>query len=168
VVVHLLDSAQGHSLQTWRFSNQGQISIGRGEENDVSLSDPHVSRAHATLVYDAGTWTLFSTGRHGTLVNDRLVTEFAMRHDTIFRLGASGPTLRFATHAPETRRSETMDNVDYDMIAMLEIDERRKQLEVDQIAGDAVFQKLQETIRRRKSSDTRDGDTAFDNAQETV
>jgi pSer/pThr/pTyr-binding forkhead associated (FHA) protein len=163
-----LDSAQGHSLQTWRFSNQGQISIGRGEDNDISLSDPHVSRTHARLVYDAGTWTLFSTGRHGTLVDDRLVSEFAMRHDTVFRLGSAGPTLRFATHAPETRRSETMDNVDYDMIAMLEIDERRKQLEVDQIAGDALFQKLQETIRRRKPGDAGDCDTAFDTEQDTA
>ena len=37
-----------------------------------------------------------------------------------------------------------MDNVDYDMIAMLEIDEQRKQQEVEQIAGDALFQQLQE------------------------
>jgi pSer/pThr/pTyr-binding forkhead associated (FHA) protein len=161
VVIHLLDSAQGHSLQTWRFSEQSQITIGRGEERDVSLGDPHVSRAHARLVYEADAWTLFSTGRHGTLVEDRLVSEYTLRHDTVFRLGAVGPTLRFSTHAPETRRSETMDNVDYDMLAMLEIDEQRKQQEVDQIAGDALFQELQEKVRRRKLADSREGDTAL-------
>jgi predicted component of type VI protein secretion system len=168
VVIHLLDSAQGHSLQTWRFSNQSQISIGRGEESDVSLSDPHVSRAHAKLVYETGNWTLFSTGRHGTLINDRPVSEFTMEHDTVFRLGAAGPTLRFGTHAPETRRSETMDNVDYDMIAMLEIDEKRKQHEVDQITSDALFQQLQEKMRRRKSVDASDFDTSLNTGQETA
>jgi pSer/pThr/pTyr-binding forkhead associated (FHA) protein len=161
VVIHLLDSAQGHSLQTWRFGDQSQITIGRGEENDVSLSDPHVSRAHARITYQAGNWTLVSTGRHGTLIDDRLVSEFPLAHDTVFRLGAAGPTLRFGTHAPETRRSETMDNVGYDMIAMLQIDEKRKQHEVDQIAGDVLFQQLQEEVRRRKSPDATEGDTAL-------
>ena len=168
VVIHLLDSAQGHSLQTWRFSHQSQITIGRSDDNDISLADPHVSRAHAKLVYDGGTWTLLSTGRHGTLIDDRVVSEFTMRHDTVFRLGAAGPTLRFGTHASETRRSETMDNVDYDMIAMLEIDEKRKQQEVDQITGDALFQQLQEKVRRQKPVETNDIGSTLITGQETA
>jgi hypothetical protein len=168
VVIHLLDSAQGHSLQTWRFIDRCQISIGRSDDNDVSLADPHVSRVHAKLVYGAGAWTLISTGRHGTLIEDRLVSEFTMRHDTIFRLGAAGPSLRFGTHAQETRRSETMDNLDYDMIAMLEIDEKRKQQEVDQIIGDGLFQQLQEKVRRQKSADTNEYGTTLNTEQETA
>ena len=166
VVIHLLDSAQGHSLQTWRFSDQSQITIGRSDENDIALADPHVSRAHAKLVFEGGVWTLISTGRHGTLVDDRVVSEYTMRHDTVFRLGAAGPTLRFDTHAPETRRSETMDNVDYDMIAMLEIDEQRKQQEVEQITSDALFQQLQAKMRRRKPVD--DYDTTMNTGQESA
>ena len=53
-VIHLLDSAQGHPLQTWRFKNQDLITIGRNDGNDIVLSDPHVSRAHATIVVRGG------------------------------------------------------------------------------------------------------------------
>ena len=42
-----------------------------------------------------------------------------------------------------------MDNIDVDMFAMLEVDEDRKQQEVDQIAGNALFQELQEQSRQR-------------------
>jgi predicted component of type VI protein secretion system len=157
VVVHLLDSTQGHSLQTWRFMDRSLITIGRSDENDVALADPHVSRAHAKLVYEDGTWKLISTGRHGTLVEDRLVSEYTMRHGTMFRLGSAGPTLRFDTQAPETRRSETMDNINFDVLEMLEIDELRKQQEVNQITGNALFQQLQDQSRRRKLADERFG-----------
>jgi pSer/pThr/pTyr-binding forkhead associated (FHA) protein len=154
VVIHLLDSAQGHSLQSWAFRNQQLITIGRSEESDVTLADPHVSRTHAKLVHDGDTWTLFSIGRHGTLIDDRVISEIAVRPPTVFRLGPSGPMMRLDTQVRETRRSETMDNIDADVFAMLEIDETRKQREVDQIAGNALFQELQEQLKRLKTADT--------------
>jgi pSer/pThr/pTyr-binding forkhead associated (FHA) protein len=167
-VVHLLDSTQGHSLQTWRFMGRSLITIGRSDENDVALADPHVSRIHVKLVHEEGTWTLISTGRHGTLVDDRLVSEFTMSHNTVFRLGAAGPTLRFDTKVTETRRSETMDNINFDVLEMLEIDERRKQHEVDQIAGNALFQQLQGESRRRKRSDDSSQDQSPVAGEETI
>jgi hypothetical protein len=159
VVVHLLDPAQGYTLQTWRFEGQDLIAIGRGAENDIALADPHVSRAHAKLIHDGNCWTLISTGRHGTLVDDRVISETKLHHHTLFRLGAAGPTLRFDTTAPESLRSETMDNIDSGLFAMLEIDERRKQQEVDQITGNSLFQELQEQTRRIKGASTRETDT---------
>jgi pSer/pThr/pTyr-binding forkhead associated (FHA) protein len=167
-VVHLLDSTQGHSLQTWRFLGRNLITIGRSDENDIALADPHVSRAHARLVYEEGVWTLSSTGRHGTLVDDRLVSEYTMRHGTIFRLGAAGPTLRFDTQFSETRRSETMDNIDFDMLDILEIDEIRKQQEVDQIIENSLFQQLQGESRRRRATEESSGNQAPVVGEETV
>ena len=35
VSVMLLDSAQGQPIQTWRFTNQAEISIGREDGNDI-------------------------------------------------------------------------------------------------------------------------------------
>jgi pSer/pThr/pTyr-binding forkhead associated (FHA) protein len=151
VVVHLLDSAQGHSLQTWRFTTQELITIGRSEENDVVLADPHVSRVHARLVHENGSWRLISTGRHGTLVDNRVVAEFALQNHTVFRLGGGGPMLRFDTTARESQRSETLDSFDPDMFSMLEVDESRKQHEVDQIASNSLFQELQEQSRRMRA-----------------
>ena len=152
VVVHLLDSAQGHALQTWRFKNQAIITIGRNDGNDIVLADRHVSRAHATIAYDNGVWKIVSIGRHGTLVNDRLISEVALKHQTVFRLGAEGPMLRFDTNAYEPSRSETMDNISADLFAMLEVDEMRKQQEVELIVGNSLFMELKEQSRRQKSA----------------
>jgi pSer/pThr/pTyr-binding forkhead associated (FHA) protein len=155
VLIHLLDSAQGDPLQTWRFSARHEISIGRNEENDIVIAHPQVSRYHARLVANGTEWTLFSTGRHGTLVNDRAVTEYAMSHSAIFQLGSGGPKLRFDNASIAASRSETMDNIDWDSLAALHVDDVRKQQEVEQITGNAVFQALQEHSRSlRRSADS--------------
>lgn len=148
VAIHLLDSAQGHPLQTWRFVAQELITIGRNDGNDVVLSDPHVSRAHATIVLEEGAWRIVSIGRHGTIVDDRRISEAKLGHQTVFRLGAEGPLLRFDAEVSDVQRSETIDNFGAEMLAMLEVDEARKQQEVDEIVGNALFRELQEQSRR--------------------
>jgi pSer/pThr/pTyr-binding forkhead associated (FHA) protein len=152
VVIHLLDSAQGNALQTWRFSGQNVVTIGRDTDNDIVIADPQVSRAHAKLVRNKGTWTLFSTGRHGTMVNDRLVIEADLKPQTVFRLGPSGPMLRFDDDAYQPRRTETLENINLDMFAVLEVDEMRKQQEVEQITENTLFQELLETSKRLRST----------------
>jgi pSer/pThr/pTyr-binding forkhead associated (FHA) protein len=155
-VIHLLDSAQGHPLQTWRFKNQDLITIGRGDGNDIVLADRHVSRAHATISFDAGEWMIISIGRHGTLVNDRMISDAKLAHQTTFRLGSEGPMLRFDTNLAEPHRSETIDNISVDLLAMLEVDEGRKQEEVDQIVGNSLFQELREQSRQRRNGELED------------
>jgi pSer/pThr/pTyr-binding forkhead associated (FHA) protein len=148
VLIHLLDSVQGQPLQSWQFFDRNAIAIGRDEGNDVVIAHPQVSRAHAQLTLHNGTWTLISTGRHGTIVNDHIVHEFILQHQTIFQLGSGGPMFRFDSELPSLRHSETMENIDPDSIAMLAVDEARKRQEVDQIAGDALFRELQEQSRQ--------------------
>jgi pSer/pThr/pTyr-binding forkhead associated (FHA) protein len=155
--IHLLDSAQGHIVQTWRFRDKREISIGRSDDCDVVIADPHVSRTHVKLQWQSGAWTLTSVGRHGTLVNDRLVAETQLNSETRFRLGAQGPMLRFERGEVEKRPSETIDAIQPDLIALLEIDEQRKLQEADDIAGNSLFRELQEEVRRarqRSSDDT--------------
>jgi pSer/pThr/pTyr-binding forkhead associated (FHA) protein len=149
--IHLLDSAQGHVLQSWRFRDKPAITIGRSDDSDVVIADPHVSRTHVRLQWENGAWTLSSTGRHGTLVNDRLVAETQLGAQTTFRLGGQGPVLRFETGAPvEKRPSETIDSIQPDLIAMLEIDVERTQQEADDIAAGSLFRDLEEQVRRAR------------------
>jgi rhamnogalacturonan endolyase len=155
--IHLLDSAQGHVVQTWRFRGKREIVIGRSDDCDVSITDPHVSRTHVKLLHADGVWTLTSTGRHGTLVNDRLVAETQLGRETRFRLGAQGPLLRFESDAHEGRTSETIDSIQPDLFAMLEIDEQRKLQEADDIAAGSLFRELEEQVRRARQRST--GDT---------
>jgi pSer/pThr/pTyr-binding forkhead associated (FHA) protein len=152
VCVVLLDSAQGQPIQTWQFTNQAEISIGRDDGNDIVIPDPHVSRLHARLVAMDGTWMLISLGRHGTLVDDRLVADKEMCSGIVFRLGPTGPMLRFDLGKHPTTRSETMDQIDPDTLALLYVDEQRKQQEVEQIAGGALFEELLQESQRLKSS----------------
>ena len=154
--IHLLDSAQGHIVQTWRFRDKREIVIGRGDDCDVVITDPHVSRSHAKLQFADGAWTLSSSGRHGTLVNDRLVAETQLGRETRFRLGAQGPLLRFERGALDGRPSETIDSIQPDLIAMLEIDQDRKLQEADDIAAGSLFRELEEQVRRARQRSTED------------
>ena len=150
VVVHLLDSAQGQPLQSWRFERRDEISIGRGDDCDVVIGNPQVSRAHARLVLQAGCWTLYSAGRHGTIVADRNITEMVLLDQTIFQLGVGGPMLRFDFNSHSPRHSETMENIDVSLLSTLAVDEARKLQEVEQITGDALFRELLEQSRQMR------------------
>jgi serine/threonine protein kinase, bacterial len=56
ISLHLLDSAKGQAVQTWKFEGQSLVRIGRSEENHVVIPDPSVSRFHAELRYLADSW----------------------------------------------------------------------------------------------------------------
>jgi pSer/pThr/pTyr-binding forkhead associated (FHA) protein len=109
VSLHLLDSAQGHPIQTWRFSAHTEIMIGREDLNDVVISDPHVSRLHARLVEAHGTWTLISMGRGGIFIDDRLIADIELRPPTVFRLGPTGPSLRFEVGTADPSQGDTLE-----------------------------------------------------------
>jgi pSer/pThr/pTyr-binding forkhead associated (FHA) protein len=148
----LLDSAQGHPIQIWRFSDHAEITIGREHGNDVVISDPHVSRLHARIVAFEGRWTLISMGRHGTLINDRLIVDCELPSKTVIRLGPNGPQMRFETGSARASHGDTLDNIDPDAFALLEVNEQRKQQEVEQIAGGDLFETLMEQSRRRRAA----------------
>lgn len=58
---------QGESFE---FSPDKAVTIGRATDSVVHLNDAHVSRRHATLNCIEGKWTLVDNGsRHGTMIN---------------------------------------------------------------------------------------------------
>ncbi len=151
VSVLLLDSVQGHPIQTWRFTDQCEITIGRDVGHDIVICDPHVSRHHATLIAAKDAWMLISSGRHGTLIDNRLVAEAPLRTGVVFRLGPTGPTLRFDQGKVISSASMTMDQIDVDALAMFELDQERSRREADQIAEGALFDELLQTSQRMRS-----------------
>ncbi len=151
VFIQLLDSAQGRPIQVWRFDNLATITIGRSADNQITIADEQVSRLHAKLVWQEGVWLLVSLGRNGTVVNDRVVSEVELADQTIFRLGSSGPMLRFHLTKTETGRSETVTNFDSNMLAMLAVDEMRKEEEVQQITENVLFKDLLEQSQLMKA-----------------
>ncbi len=95
VSIQLLDPSSGRPVNSWTFSNQAEITIGRSPDQDVAISDPYVSRNHANLVRRDGGWFLVSLGRNGVVVANQLVKEHDVGQDLVFRLGVEGPTLKF-------------------------------------------------------------------------
>jgi pSer/pThr/pTyr-binding forkhead associated (FHA) protein len=149
VLVHLLDPNVGRPVQSWRFAAKPSLSIGRGDDRDVALSDPYVSRNHAELQYRDGGWVLVSHGRNGVLVSNKLITEYAVESEVSFRLGAKGPTLRFqpadiVQEAPATLQFDSRETFAF------RLDEDRLQRDVEEIAEGDYFQNL-----RRKAAELR-------------
>jgi phosphoserine phosphatase RsbU/P len=75
------------------------IAIGRRNENDVRLTGSDVSRDHAEIIQNNGTYVLKDRGsRFGTFVNGDQITERALRHGDRIQFGrAPGTQVVFLT-----------------------------------------------------------------------
>lgn len=164
VQLALIDNATWRPLNHWTFTNKELITIGRGSDQDVSVSDPVVSRSHAVLDFRFGTWHLKSCGRHGVLILDKLITEEEATSGMFFRLGPQGPTLKFSIGSElEDIRStcnfeemqQPLESDDED--EEYELDHEKLEREVNEIAESDYFQQLQriaaEMRARRSQSD---------------
>ena len=138
-------------MQLWHFAEKPLITIGRSEGNDICIADEQVSRLHARLVWEDGAWKLNSLGRNGTLVNDRVVAEVELADNCFFRLGANGPLFGFRLDRAESGRNETVTSFDPSMLAMLQVDEQRKQQEVEEVVESLLFRELREKSQQLKA-----------------
>jgi pSer/pThr/pTyr-binding forkhead associated (FHA) protein len=151
VVIHLLDPSSGRPVKSWTFQNQDRITIGRSDDQDISMSDPYISRAHAELVVRDGIWYLTSLGRNGVLVANDLVQDFMVGIELYFRLGTKGPLFLFSAHNDRNSPSATII-AEEEVEPMFNLDLDRIEEEVTQIAEGEYFQKLQEKVRRMRVS----------------
>lgn len=75
---------------------EGPIAIGRHEARDLVLTDDVVSRHHATIFRDGGSFVLRDEGStNGTFVNDRKIGEQVLQMGDVIEFGLDGPTARF-------------------------------------------------------------------------
>jgi predicted component of type VI protein secretion system len=65
------------------------VTMGRASENDIILSDPQVSRHHATIFWQDGRYFIQDLGSaNGTYVDERRITQpVPLRHGSVIRLG---------------------------------------------------------------------------------
>jgi pSer/pThr/pTyr-binding forkhead associated (FHA) protein len=150
--LHLLDSAQGHPIQTWRFRECFRITIGRLPENHVCIVDPQVSRLHTEFTFANGRWTLVSHGRNGTRVGNQPVAEMLVGGPLVFQLGQGGPTMKFIGQHEVASQMATLSPASLDPIGLdfLVLDQEKKQTEVQKIAEAESFKLLQQQARELK------------------
>lgn len=78
------------------------FTLGRSADRDLTLSHPHISRAHALIDRDAEGYLLRDTGsRHGTFVNGKPITSARLRHLDIITLGTPDHGFIFELEDPE-------------------------------------------------------------------
>lgn len=156
ITVQLVDSASGRIIQLWQFPPRDTIAIGRASEQDVSIADPYVSRHHAELRFHDGAWWLVALGRNGVLVNGRDVKETTLADGTTFRLGGSGPTLRFYSSPLENREERTLSGIIEATELLPNLNTAKRDDEVREIMATDYFQKLRQQarqLRQRRDSD---------------
>ncbi|MBY0589533.1 FHA domain-containing protein [bacterium] len=146
LTIHLIDSAKGQVVQTWRFQGCDRVVIGRAPDCDIRLADQLVSRVHVEFHRDPTNdqWTLKSLGRNGTIVNGNAVTEIVTKDRMIFQLGPSGP--RFQSLLTQEANADWAATVigtnDMGILEMLKIDEKKKLEEVSRIMEGDNFRHL--------------------------
>jgi len=65
------------------------ITIGRQDNQDFRLTDDHVSRVHATLALEEGSWVLRNVSQRGTQVNGASIDSIALKHGDRLLLGGT-------------------------------------------------------------------------------
>lgn len=70
--------------------NQPEVIIGRKNTNQIALNDSNISRCHAKIEYENGSYTILDLGStNGTLVNGNLIKEKLLKHDDNIKLGTT-------------------------------------------------------------------------------
>ena len=98
-------------VQQGRFSDQEfelnhlQMTIGRSPNNDISFTDPEISRQHAKIVHEVSGFAIEDMGStNGTFVNgERVASQTRLYHGDMINLG-DAIDLKFF-HEPSRRQT---------------------------------------------------------------
>lgn len=86
----LIVEGRGNWVYTHPIPEDGRVTIGRGETNDIDLGDLHASTRHAEVVQNGKVFTLKDLGsRNGTYLNGEKVKEGKLRHGAEIRVGTT-------------------------------------------------------------------------------
>jgi hypothetical protein len=88
VTIHILEGESGQTGQELSLAKT-TILIGRGDDQDVRLTNDSVSRRHCVIEKRDGQWRIIDEGSHnGTYVNGQKVIQTrAIRHEDVIEIG---------------------------------------------------------------------------------
>ena len=91
--------------QSFIVPEEGELSIGRAEDNGVVIPDKDVSRYHAHLRLDNGSlWLRDAGSRNGVFVNDNRVTDHhALRVGDVIRIAEHEFDVRWLADEEDTQ-----------------------------------------------------------------
>lgn len=94
ITVILLHPLQSTPVQSWTFTDQPLIRVGRATDNQVVLYSAVVSRRHLEIREVDGNWEIVSLGTNGTYLEGKRISQVPVVDGVILRLANSGPQLQ--------------------------------------------------------------------------
>ncbi len=116
--------------------------VGRGQQNQIVVSDPSVSRHHCTITKgEDGSLKLVNHSSRGTLVNGQPVEEHVLRHEDLICLGRSEFVVHLRAPSPDPTRGDD----DPGEPASVLLDRMKRG---DGAAGEALMRRTVPALRR--------------------
>ena len=93
IILTLLHPLQSIAVQSWTFSDESSIKIGRATNNEVVLYSAVVSRHHVEIRKSGDAWEVVNLGSNGTYIDGKRVEQSQILDGTVVRLASSGPRI---------------------------------------------------------------------------
>lgn len=94
ITLTLLHPLQSVAVQSWSFTDEPSIKIGRATNNEVVLYSAVVSRHHVEIRKSgADEWEVVNVGSNGTYIDGQRVEQTKALDGMIVRLAKSGPKI---------------------------------------------------------------------------
>ncbi|MGB7250256.1 MAG: FHA domain-containing protein [Phormidesmis sp.] len=94
ITLSLLHPVNKAPIQSWTFTEERVVRIGRSLRNDVVLYSAVVSRYHAELRRGETGWEVHNTGANGTYLAGQRIDHQPVEDGLIIRLARSGPNIQ--------------------------------------------------------------------------
>ena len=115
ITLTLLHPLQPVAVQSWTFSNESSIKIGRSTNNEVVLYSAVVSRHHVEIKKNGEDWEVINLGANGTYIDGQKIERAKAMDGMVVRLATSGPKIliRIESESAEGQGKEKKDNSPY-------------------------------------------------------
>ena len=110
ITLTLLHPLQAVAVQSWTFSDEQSIKIGRATNNEVVLYSAVVSRNHVKIEKTGEDWEVINLGSNGTYVDGVQIERTKVLDGTIVRLASSGPKILIKIESDLERSLDASDN----------------------------------------------------------
>jgi pSer/pThr/pTyr-binding forkhead associated (FHA) protein len=101
IIVSLLHPTKSVPTQSWTFTTEAMVSIGRATNNSVVLYSAVVSRHHVELRRRGTSWQVVNMSSNGTYGSDgQPISKSVATDGMVFRLATSGPRIQLNLSEP--------------------------------------------------------------------
>ena len=111
ITLTLLHPLQAVAVQSWQFSQEPSIKIGRATDNEVVLYSAVVSRHHVEIRKSGSEeWEVVNVGSNGTYINGERIEQTKALDGMVVRLAKSGPKILIKIESDSSQEQDEVAN----------------------------------------------------------